>query len=164
MTDVDHRMPHVDEIDRQLIRLLQQNGRMSTCEIAHRLNCLSDRAVRYRLERLQRENVMHVSAIVNTRRMGFPLMGDVLLDIVPWKLLEAVKQLSADSRVCYIAASPDLTQLSLQVNGRDRPDLMRIVGEVTAHIEGITSIRIAPLSRLFRDVSDWVMPPLEPEY
>lgn len=163
MSSASRREPHFDEIDRQLIQLLQQNGRMSTREIAQRLNCLGDRAVRYRLERLQRDEVIHVSAILNTFRLGYPLMGDVLLDIVPWKLLEAVKQLSADPRVCYIAASPDLTQLSFQVNGRDRPDLMQVVGEVIATIEGITSIRVVPLSRLYRDVSEWMMPSKEHE-
>jgi hypothetical protein len=36
------------------------------------------------------------------------------------------------------------------------------VGEITAHVEGITSIRVVPLSRVFRDVTRWV-PSLDPE-
>ena len=162
MSDVSWHTPHIDETDRQLIELLQGNGRTSTCEIAEELNCLSDRGIRYRLERLQRESVIHITAIVNTRRMGFPLMGDVFIDIAPWKLLDAVKKLAADPRVCYIAASPDLTELSLQVYGYDQPHLMQIVGEITAHVEGITSIRVVPLSRVFRDVTRWV-PSLDPQ-
>lgn len=156
MSDANWHTPRFDETDRQLIELLQGNGRTSTCEIADQLNCLSDRGIRYRLERLQRESVIRISAIVNTSRVGFPLMGDVFIEIAPWKLPDAVKKLAGDPRVCYIAASPDLTELSLQVNGYDQPHLMQVVAEITAHIEGIKSIRVVPLSRVFRDVTRWV--------
>ncbi len=131
---------------------------MATTEMAQRLDQISDRAVRYRLDRLQREQIIQVTAIINTTRLGYPLMGDVLVEVVPWKLHEGVAHLAKDDRVCYIAASPDQTQISFQVNGRDRADLMRIVGEVLENMDGVIAVRIAPLSRLFRDVSDWVTP------
>jgi Lrp/AsnC family transcriptional regulator, leucine-responsive regulatory protein len=153
-----HGAVNIDVIDRQLIALLQQNGRMSTCEMAQRMDCIGDRAVRYRLERLQREGLIHVSAVLITSRWGLPLMADVLLDVVPWKLVDAIKRLTADDRVCYVAASPDQTQVSFQVNGHDRMELMQIVGDVVAPIEGVTSVRVVPLSRLFKDVTGWVAP------
>jgi Lrp/AsnC family transcriptional regulator for asnA, asnC and gidA len=156
MGDQDNGAPQIDEIDRGLIRLLQENGRMSTCRMAAELDCLSDRAVRYRLDRLQHDDLIRVSAIVCTTKLGWPVMGDVLLDIVPWKLGAIVQQLWTDDRVCYIAASPDKRQVSFQTNGRDHADLMRVVGEITADLDGLIALRVAPLSRLFRDVTGWM--------
>lgn len=158
MGDWDHEVPQLDSIDRRLIKLLQQNGRMSTCKIAAELDCLSDRAVRYRLDRLQRDQLIRVSAIVCTSRLGWPIMGDVFLDIMPWKLEEIIQHLSRDERVCYIAASPDHKQVSFQTKGRDRADLMRVVGEITGGLDGIVAIRVAPLTRLVRDVTGWLPP------
>ena len=158
MSERDYDEPHIDDIDRGLIRLLQEDGRMSTCKIAAELDCMSDRAVRYRLARLQQNELIRVSAIVCTSRLGQSIMGDVFLDILPWKLSAIVKQLWMDNRVSYIAASPDKRQVSFQTNGCDPADLMRVVGEITAGLEGVNAVRVMPLSRLFRNVTSW-MPP-----
>ena len=48
--------------------------------------------------------------------------------------------------------------MSFQTKGRDRADLMRVVGEITGGLEGIVAIRVAPLTRLVRDVTGWLPP------
>lgn len=131
---------------------------MSTREMAQRLDCISARAIRFRLERLRQDKVVNITALVNTRQLGLPVMGDVLLDIMPWKYDETVAHLKNDDRVCYIATSSDRQQISLQINGRDRADLMRIVGQILGPLDGVTGVHVVPLSVLIRDVSGWVAP------
>ena len=111
---------------------------MSTCEIARRLSRISDRAIRFRLERLRMGSIINVTAILNTSRIGLPVMGDVLLEIMPWKYDETVARLERDPRVCYIAASADRTQISMQVNGHDSADVLRVVGQVLEPLDGVT--------------------------
>jgi DNA-binding Lrp family transcriptional regulator len=148
----------LDKIDRQVVHLLQEDGRMSTREMAQRLDCISARAIRFRLERLRHDKVVNITALVNTTRLGLPVMGDVLLDIMPWKYAETVARLRSDDRVCYIASSSDRRQISLQLNGRDRADLMRILGQILGLLDGVTAVHVVPLEVLIRDVSDWVAP------
>lgn len=148
----------LDKIDRQVVHLLQEDGRMSTREMAQRLDCISARAIRFRLERLRHDKVVNITALVNTTRLGLPVMGDVLLDIMPWKYDETIARLKSDDRVCYLASSSDRRQISLQLNGRDRADLMLILGQILGLLDGVTAVHIVPLEVLIRDVSGWVAP------
>ena len=54
----------LDRIDKQIVDLLTEDGRMSCAVIARRIGKISERAVRYRLERMIEEKVFSVSAIV----------------------------------------------------------------------------------------------------
>ena len=68
----------LDAIDRQIVSLLIEDGRTSSAEITRRIGHVSERAVRYRIERLIRTGVIRVSAIVMPQAVGFPVIGDVL--------------------------------------------------------------------------------------
>jgi len=67
----------VDRTDQAIVCLLMEDGRMSCAEIARRLGTVSERSVRSRIERLTREGVIRVSAVVNPRAVGFPVTADV---------------------------------------------------------------------------------------
>ena len=73
----------LDAIDRQIVSLLIEDGRTSSAEITRRIGHVSERAVRYRIERLIRTGVIRVSAIVMPQAVGFPVIGDVLVDVAP---------------------------------------------------------------------------------
>ena len=56
-------MSNIEAIDRQIVELLMEDGRMPCAEIARRLGWVSERAVRYRLGRLLEREVVQVVAI-----------------------------------------------------------------------------------------------------
>ena len=51
-------MSIIDKIDTQIVNLLIDNGRLSCAEIARQLGGVSERSVRYRLERILAEGVI----------------------------------------------------------------------------------------------------------
>jgi DNA-binding Lrp family transcriptional regulator len=61
--------------DLRIVGLLVRDGRASCAEIARALGT-SRRSVHHRIERLRREGVIHIGAIVNPEAVGYPVMGD----------------------------------------------------------------------------------------
>ena len=87
-------MPYsLDAIDREIVSLLLEDGRMSSAKIARRIRHVTERTVRYRLERLIRTEVIRASAIVNPQAVGFPVIADVFIDVAPGGLREVAAQL-----------------------------------------------------------------------
>jgi DNA-binding Lrp family transcriptional regulator len=64
-------MFEIDNADRDIVNLLMEDGRMNASEISRRLGGLvSERAVRYRIERLTENGIIHIGAIPNPRALG----------------------------------------------------------------------------------------------
>ena len=60
----------IDDVDRRIILLLQQDGRMSARDISRRLGDIGDRAVRYRIDRLVRTGAISIIAVVDNQVIG----------------------------------------------------------------------------------------------
>ena len=52
-------MYNFDKIDIKIVNLLLEDGRMPASEIARRMGDISERAVRYRIDRMVNEGVFH---------------------------------------------------------------------------------------------------------
>ena len=73
----------LDAVDRAIVDLLVEDGRLPSAEIARRIGTVSERAVRYRIERLVRSGVIQIAAIVDPHAVGFGIIADVLIDVAP---------------------------------------------------------------------------------
>lgn len=74
-------MYNCDNIDRKIVELLMEDGRMSASEIARRLGGnYSERVVRYRIERMVKEGLISLTAVVNPKVLGYPIVADVWLE------------------------------------------------------------------------------------
>ncbi len=109
----------LDAIDRQIVALLLEDGRTTAAEITRRIGHVSERAVRYRIERLMRWGVIRVSAVVNPQAVGFPIMADVLIEVAPGQLQNVAAQVVEFENVSYVAGSVGEGDLSIQVYARD---------------------------------------------
>ena len=63
-------MYEIDKTDIKIVNLLLEDGRIPASEIARRIGDISERAVRYRIERMVEEGVIRVSAIVSPQAFG----------------------------------------------------------------------------------------------
>ncbi len=131
---------------------------MSSAEITRRIGHVSERAVRYRIERLIRSGVIRVSAIVNPQAVGFSVIGDVLIDVAPGKLQDVAAQLVEIPTVSYLAGSVGEGDLSVQVYARDTEELLRFVNEVIGKVPGVTRTKLAMVPWKLKDVYQWQVP------
>src|SRR5664280_3537020 len=144
----------LDAIDREIVSLLLEDGRISSAEITRRIGHVSERAVRYRIERLIRTGVMRVSAIVNPQAVGFLVTGDVLVDVAPGRLQDVAVQMVEFPTVSYVAGSVGEGDLSVQVYARDTEELLRFVNEVIGKVPGVTRTRTAICLLYTSDAAD----------
>ena len=153
----------LDAIDRGIVSLLLEDGRISSAEITRRIGHVSERAVRYRIERLVRSGVIRISAIVNPQAVGFTVIGDVLIDVAPGKLQDVAAQLVEFPTVSYVAGSVGEGDLSVQVYARDTEELLRFVNEVIGKVPGVTRTKLAMVPWKLKDVYQWQVPVEAPE-
>ena len=56
-------MYNFDKIDVKIVNLLLEDGRMPASEIARQLGDISERAVRYRIDRMVTDGIIHIRAL-----------------------------------------------------------------------------------------------------
>ena len=114
--------------------------------------------MRYRIERLVRNGVIRVSAIVMPQAVGFPIIGDVLVDVAPGKLQDVAAQLVDFPTVSYVAGSVGEGDLSVQVYARDTEELVRVCNEAIGTIPGVTRVRTIIVPWKLKETHDWHLP------
>jgi DNA-binding Lrp family transcriptional regulator len=151
-------MVSLDDLDYRIIRLLQEDARMSSREMTRRIGDISDRVVRYRIKRLVDHKIVFLQAIVNPHRVGFPIIADILIEVAPWKLAEACAKLADMSAVSYVSASNAGRHVSVEVNARTEHELMTFVQTTLPQLDGIVNARTMVVPNLIKDVAFWKIP------
>jgi Lrp/AsnC family transcriptional regulator for asnA, asnC and gidA len=147
-----------DNVDLQIIDLLMEDGRMPAAEIARRIGKVSERVVRYRIDRMVEDELMRVSAIVNPRRFGFAIVADVVIEAEPAYINEVARRLAEYENVSYVACSIGEMDLSVQVVGHDATEVYNFATGVIGKMPGVrkTTTSIVPI--VLKDVYQWRVP------
>jgi len=148
----------LDSVDRAIVSLLVEDGRMSSAEVTRRVGHVSERAVRYRIERLMRSGVIRIGAVVDPQAVGYPVIGDVLIDVAPGRLQDVAAQIVDFESVSYVAGSVGDGDLSIQVCARDTEELLRFVNEIIGKVPGVTRTRTVMVPWKLKDVYEWDIP------
>jgi Lrp/AsnC family transcriptional regulator, regulator for asnA, asnC and gidA len=151
-------MYKIDKIDMEIVDLLMENGRMHAAEVARRIGNISERAVRYRIDRMLENDVVRISAIVNPKGVGMNVVADVWLEVESDSILEVAKKMADFENVSYVACSIGETDVSMQVQARDTAEVYRFITEVVGKVPGVrkTTTSIVPL--VLKDVYQWRIP------
>jgi Lrp/AsnC family transcriptional regulator for asnA, asnC and gidA len=152
-------MFNYDAVDRMIAGLLMEDGRMSASEIARRVgNGVSERVVRYRIDRLIKEKVISLTAVVNPKTLGFPIVADVWLECESDSILDVAEKISKFEMVSYVACAIGKTDISIQIIGKDTSEIYAFVTGVIGKVPGVrkTTTSIVPL--VLKDVFQWKIP------
>jgi Lrp/AsnC family transcriptional regulator for asnA, asnC and gidA len=148
----------LDRTDAMIVDLLQQDGRMSAAEIASRLEGISPRMVRYRIERLVRKGIISVTAVVYPKALGYTVMADVLIEAEPGRILDVVRYLASLDRVTYASASTGDQDISIQVVARSLDELYQFVLKEVQEIPGVRRARTYLLPVALKFGYNWRVP------
>ena len=69
-------MKKIDKTDATIIRLLQKDGRMSNTKIAKHAG-ISETTVRYRMQRLIKEEYIEIAAVIDPMKLGNGIEGSI---------------------------------------------------------------------------------------
>jgi Lrp/AsnC family transcriptional regulator for asnA, asnC and gidA len=151
-------MYNIDKYDLEIVNILLKDGRISASEIARHIGDISERAVRYRIERMIEENIIRVSAVVNPKALGLEIYADIWIEVESDKILDVAKRMAENENVTYVASSLGETDVSIQVVAKDTEEIYRFVTEVVRKIPGVkkTVTSIVPL--ILKDIYQWRIP------
>ena len=151
-------MYEFDKSDIKIVNLLLEDGRMSASEIARRIGYISERAVRYRIDRMVDEGVIQVSAVAKPQAFGLTTIADVWLEVESDRILEVAKKMAEFDNVSYVACGIGETDVSIQVVAKDTGEIYHFVTDVIRKVPGVrkTTTSIVPL--IIKDVYQWRVP------
>ena len=87
----------MDELDRKIIQILQENGRASNARIARDVG-VSEGTVRRRLQSLLQEGIIKVVALPDPEVLGYNTEALVGIQVDPDKIDEVARQLARSRR------------------------------------------------------------------
>lgn len=143
----------MDKIDKDIIRLLTKNGRISYVEIGKQLE-LSRVAVRERVSKLVEEGVIEqFTVIVNSEKFGKEVSAFFEIDCEPSSLVNVAEALTENPSVasCYQMTGPSTLHMHVLVDNFQA--LERFINEELYALNGITRVESHILLRRFKSRS-----------
>ncbi|MDK2983993.1 MAG: Lrp/AsnC family transcriptional regulator, regulator for asnA, asnC and gidA [Thermococcaceae archaeon] len=136
----------LDEIDKSILRLLQEDGRMSYSEIARKIG-IPESTVRLRVKKLIEEGVIRkFAALINPFKAGYNIVAFIAVDIEPNKVKRAVEELSKLPEVDVLGIATGAHDVLMQVTVKDLQELENFLIEKLGKIEGIKSTETSILT------------------
>ena len=151
-------MYKIDKVDISIVNMLLENGRKSASEIARHIGDISERAVRYRIERMVKKEIIRVSAIISPQAFGLDTYADVWIEVESDKILEVADKMAENENVTYVACSMGETDVSIQVVAKDAAEIYRFVTEVVRKVPGVRKTVTAIVPNILKDIYQWRIP------
>jgi Lrp/AsnC family transcriptional regulator for asnA, asnC and gidA len=148
-----------DITDRKIVELLMGDGRISAAEITRRIGGgISERVVRYRIDRMIEAGVIQIRPIVNPQAFGLTTRADVVLEVDSDAIMDVAKEITRYDCVTYVACSIGETDVSIQVVGKDTAEIYNFVTGIIGKLPGVrkTTTSIVPI--VLKDVYQWHIP------
>ena len=143
-----------DEVDLQIIKILNEDGRASFAQIASALG-VSAGMVRQRYNRLVEEGVLQVVAITNPMLMGYTIMSQIGVKVNVNRMQEIADQIAAFEEVIYLVQLTGSYDLFVEVVCRDRSHLLDFLTNKLHSVEGVKEAETFIYLRIAKEVYTW---------
>jgi len=142
-------MEELDELDKKILTLLQEDGRMSFAEMSRRLNT-NENTIRFRFSRLLSRGIIRkIVALIDPRAVGIMQSAALMLKISPDKMEEVLQKLANMREI------PNIYQLSgdydaiVVVMARNMDELYEIVNRIKK-LNGVTEVNTLVTIRIVK--------------
>lgn len=151
-------LPHgtieLDDVDRQIMKLLRHDARLSYAHIARTVG-LSEPTVRKRIDRL-----VHAGAIINAARInpapiGFPIDAMIGINVVRGKVRQVGRKLAAMENVAYVAYVAGNFDIIIQAYLPHMEGLFKFLNEDLEKIDGIAGTQTWNVLRTEKFFYNW---------
>ena len=122
----------LDKKDREILMILQENGRESLTNIAKKVR-LSIDSVKKRMQEMQRKEIFYSGIFIDPRKIGFPLVADIkikLQNITEREKQEFISYLKEHPRVIDLLAVMGDFDLTCVLVAQDTNELDEISTEI----------------------------------
>lgn len=146
-----------DELDRQIIALLQQDGRRPNTEIAGLLG-VTETTVRKRIGRLVSQNLIKVVAVPSPEVVGMTMSAIVGITVDMNAHQSVAEALEALPNTRYVGYSTGPYDLIIEVFFRSHEELLQLLSGKLARIPGIVKTDTSVILKVTKFAYEWEVP------
>ena len=126
----------MDESDREIIAILQSNGRASNAWIARRIG-VSEGTVRRRLKKLMADGVIDIVAVVDAEHLGYDTEALVGVQVDPDKVMEVAANLGELPESNWVAITTGTYDVFMWVTLQSADELGTFLREKLGVVPGV---------------------------
>ena len=131
----ERKVPKIDETERRIISILQDDARQSNAAIARTID-VSEATVRRRIKIMVDSGTLTIRAVPNPVKFGLNTTAMIGIDVEPDKLESVANALKVRDEVGFLGVSTGRYDLVSWVQVRDLDEL-RLFLEVVSKIPGV---------------------------
>ena len=149
-----NRKKTIDQVDCQMIRLLQKDGRISNTEIAKQLG-ISEATVRSRLNRLIEEEYIQIVAVSNPMKLGFEIVGNIRIHVDIRKMDKIIQELKKLKPLWFIVQTTGGTGIDTEFVVKSLEELNELIFDKINKIDGIMRSETSLFLKYIKRQYDW---------
>jgi Lrp/AsnC family transcriptional regulator for asnA, asnC and gidA len=146
-----------DELDRQIIALLQEDGRRPNTEIGQMLG-VTETTVRKRIGRLVAEKLIKVVAVPSPEVVGMTMSAIVGINVEMNALQDVAGALEALPQTRYVGYSTGPYDLIIEVVFRSHEELLELLSRGLSRIPGISKTDTSVILKVTKFAYEWEVP------
>lgn len=131
-------MTELDDIDRQLIAVLQLDGRKSFKDIAEETGIPAS-SVRYRVQRLEESGTLQIVGIANPLSIGFDRLALIGVRCAPGKARKVCQALAELEESSYVVLTTGSYDVMVEVVCRDLAHYTELLYDRLQLIDGVSA-------------------------
>jgi Lrp/AsnC family transcriptional regulator, regulator for asnA, asnC and gidA len=147
----------VDEIDRDIIRLLQHDGRSSNTEIGRALR-LTETTIRKRISRLVGEGLVNIVAVPTPEAVGMTTSAIIGISVQLVDLHAVSDRLVACPEVRYVGLSTGRYDVIVEAFFDDHEHLLEFISTKLGATPGVTSVETSLILKVAKFSYEWEIP------
>ncbi len=147
----------LDATDRDIVKCLMRDGRMSSAAIARELG-LVDRTVQYRIDRLLERDIIRITAIVVPQTLGYNVVADIHCQVDLARINEVAETVAQFDEVGYVGCSTGDQDLSMQAYFESTAKMYEFLTEKLGQLSGIRQTRTVVIPKVVKSILKWGIP------
>lgn len=144
----------IDETDREIIKLLQLDGRIPNTQIAKDLG-VSEATVRTRLSRLIEEEYIQIVAVSNPLKLGFETVGILKIKVDIKKIDSITQELKKLKPMWFIVLATGESDIYTEFVCKSTQDLNDLIFNKIYKIDGVTRTQTSMILKYIKRRYDW---------
>lgn len=126
----------VDDLDKRLIKLLQEDAHRSSDVVAKKLG-VSPATVRRRTRKLIKENVMRIQAVLDPEKVGLPLAVLIAFDVAHDSLDSVMRFLAKQPQIRWVASTTGRFDVIVLARFGSTEELSEFVQDQLLELDGV---------------------------
>jgi Lrp/AsnC family transcriptional regulator for asnA, asnC and gidA len=139
----------LDDKDKKLLNILQENGRASYSQIANELD-LSEATVRYRVKKLlDAEVIKKFTVLLDPKKIGYLNTGILMVKLIPDFFAQASKEINDLPEAHHVFQNTGEYNIIAVVQAHDLAHLSDLKKRVEM-VEGVREVSLSATTRLIK--------------